>query len=184
MQIFQYIKSHKLISFIILLVIILLIYFLVINKSNSSSETPNISPTDSNQTQNISPMDPDTLGFVTSETVNRIDRPKIFIPMDMFNMLSYGKEADNGIINTSSQVQYKWSYDKKNIFFIERTILNTNNSYSQNELSALGKTYRPNTYMVNQIIPSYDKNNINLSRDVVMTINPMILTTYANYKLQ
>ena len=92
------------------------------------------------------------------------------------------KDYDEGFTDPSTKIQQKWIYDKTNIYTIERTILNTKNSYTQDELSALGKTSKPNTYLVNQVIAIYDLNNPYLSRNFPTVITPMILSTYENYK--
>ena len=189
MKIFQYIKSHLLISVILLLLIILIIilpiYFLVINKSSSKEqEQEQAQVQEQAPTTFIMPTrNQNQLGFITSTTTNHVDDPYIFLDVEAFDtLLSYGKDADNGTVNPSSQIQYKWVYDKTNIYTIEREILNTKNGYSPTELLSLGKTNKPNTYLVNKIISKYDKNNINLTRNIVMQINPMILSTYENYK--
>ena len=194
MKFFSYIKSHKLIAFIILLIIIsiimLPIYFLVINKSNSSTpaliQTPTLSPT---QTEKTYPTpSPNDLGFVYHLTnlKTRIDDPNSFYFVEMIdndiNGTSYGKEVDTATTHPTNSIQRKWIYDKNNIYTIERTILNTNNAYSQAELSAFGKTNKPNTYLVNQIVSTYDEKNINFTYDISTVITPMILTIYANYK--
>jgi hypothetical protein len=100
----------------------------------------------------------------------------------MFNNYDFHKEVDSGITNPSYNIQHKWIYDKNNEYSIERIILNKDNGYSKEELSALGKTNKPDTYLVNQIIATYDKNEPNLSKNVNMMIHPIILTTYANFE--
>ena len=194
-KIFQYIKSHLIISFILLLVliaiIILPIYFLVINKS-SSQEQPQNQAQDQALTQEQlnkivlakaqaqdhqqQPAD-QSLGLIYSYTKKSVESPKQFM-----RLAEHFKRFDDGIVDQYNKIQYKWSYDKTNIYTTERTILNTYNSYTPDELSELGKTSNPNTYVVNQIIPIYDKNNILLSKDVSLIITPMILSTYENYK--
>ena len=192
MKFFSYIKSHKLFSFILLLIIIssimLPIYFLVINKSNSSSPTETkaavapVAPVSAQTpTQHIIPtMGPNELGFITNNTINGVDEPKWFLSIYLSEKTCV--DADNSTPYTLNTVQSKWFYDKNNEYSIERTILNTNNAYSQEELSALGKTTKPNTYLVNQIIFLYDKNNINLTKGIPMIIKPMIFTTYGNFQ--
>ena len=186
MNLISYIKSHKLISIILLLVIIsaimLPIYFLVIAKSNSSNSSNSSSQVPVVQQEPINYIeDPNQLGFVFQETSNGVDTSYRFMNLEMFNAsLSYGKDADTG--TSKFLVKRKWVYDNTNISTIERTILNTNDFYSESELSSLGKTNKPNTYLVNQIISIYDKNDPNLQINVTMQIKPMILTTYSNYE--
>ena len=187
MKFLQFIKSNLLFSLIIFFLVIvpltvIPIYF-AINKPSSSSEleaelaeaeaeTPYVSPT----------KNPNELGFVYISTINHVDSPKKFASLNLIIYSSFGWDVDTGIVDPVYNIQHKWFYDKNNTYTIERKILNTDNHYSQEELSALGKTNKPNTYVVNQIIAIYDKNEPNLSKDVNMYIHPMILTTYANFE--
>jgi hypothetical protein len=166
------------------------IYFLVINKSNPSTPALTLALTLApTQTEKIYPTtSPNDLGFVYHYTNVKkgIDDPNSFYPIEMldsiFGSSSLGKEVDTAKTHPTNSIQRKWIYDKNNIYTIERTILNTNNAYSQAELSALGKTNKPNTYLVNQIVSTYDEKNINFTYDISTIITPMILTIYANYK--
>ena len=180
MKFTQFIKSNLLFSLIIFFLVIvpvtvIPIYF-AINKPDHSSPAPE-------HNQYIIPTrNPNELGFIIINTVNHVDGPKQFLDLDMFNNYDFNKEVDSGITNPSYHIQHKWIYDKNNEYSIERKILNTNKGYSQEELSALGKTNKPDTYLVNKIIASYDKDEPNLSKDVNMMIQPIILTTYGNYQ--
>ena len=183
MKFTQFIKSNLVFSLIILFLVIvpvtlLPIYFLVINKPDSSSP----GPVYKNASKPIPTyfIDPSELGFITQHTTNGVDEPKWFFSIYLSEKTC--ENADNSTPYTLESVQSKWIYDKNNETTIERTILNKNNAYSQEELSALGKTNKPDTYLVNQIIFLYDKNNINLSRKIPMIIKPMVLTTYGNYQ--
>lgn len=224
-MIFQYIKSHLLISFVLLLVVIsaimLPVYFLVINKSSSQEDQaqtqaqalreaqiqeqiqaiyleerqaneqikaliPANNQIETTQTPQIThgpyvmPSLPSTdqLVFIYSITTNHVEGPKQWLVMND----NLGKKYDDAIVNQYTKIQNKWSYDNTNIYTIERTILNTYLGYTQDELSALGKTSKPNTYLVNQVIAIYDKNNPILSTNYPAIITPMILSTYENYK--
>lgn len=170
-------------SFFLLLALISLImipiYILVINKPSSKAQDQSQALP---QAEYIIPdMDPNQLGFIYSSTTNHVESPKKFLVVDALDM-TYGNLVDTGVASASSKIQYKWVYDKTNIYTIERKILNTYNGYTQDELSELGKTSNPNTYLVNQIIPIYDVNNPILSKDITMEITPFILSTYENYK--
>ena len=181
MKIFQYIKSHLLISFILLLVIMsiimLPIYFLVINKSGSQSpaQTPE---------SLIHNIDPNQLGFMGFASTN--DAIWFQELSSFYDDSSVKRFPDNGIGNAYYEIQYKWIYDKNNIYTIETTILNTNNAYSEAELSALGKTSKPNTYLVNQNIPRFNINNPTFFKEDTIALDqsfiPLILTSYENYK--
>jgi hypothetical protein len=180
MKFLKFIKSNLLFSLIIFFLVIvpltvIPIYFAINKSSSSSSEQGPFQEQVPNYT-----MDPNGLGFIANNTINGVDYPKWFLPIYLSEINCVN--ADNSTPYTLNTIQSKWIYDKNNEYSIERTILNTNNSYSQEELSALGKTTKPNTYLVNQIIFLYDKNNINLSQNVEMTIKPMILTKYSNYE--
>ena len=187
MKFLQFIKSNLLFSLIIFFLVIvpltvIPIYF-AINKPNSSSELASELAKAEAETSYVSPTkNPNELGFVYISTINRVDSPKKFASLELVINSSFGWDVDTGIIDPEYHIQHKWIYDKNNTYTIERKILNTDNHYSQEELSALGKTNKPNTYLVNQIIAFYDKNEPNLSKDVNMYIHPMILTTYANFE--
>ena len=181
------------------------IYFLVINKSNSSS--PESQPSQPSQAKPSkaplhSPLDaaplpepeptsgPNDLGFVyyLTNVKEGIDESNEFMKLNEINKTVYagaeniGTQSDNVSTHPITSIKRKWIYDKNNIYSIERTILNKNNAYSQEELSALGKTDKPNTYLVNQIVSTYDKNTILTSGLISHIIKPMILTIYSNYK--
>lgn len=181
MTLLQYVKSHLIILFILLLVIIsiimLPIYFLVINKSSSSSSS-------SSQITIPKPtytIDPNELGFIITETKNHVDQPARFAYIGMFNRSSYMTDADNADIKNNVVSQYKWYLDTNIPFSMERLIPNTNNNYSQVELSNLGKTDKPHVYLVNTIIPKYDPNNALLSQDALTVIKPMIYASYGYF---
>jgi hypothetical protein len=157
------------------------VYFLVINKSNQSTPAPAITLTPTQYIPEKHP--PNQLGFITINTSNGVDEPKKFLPNYEKLIEQKSLESDNSTPYTSESIQSKWIYDKNNEYSIERTILNKNNAYSNEELSALGKTTKPNTYLVNQIIFLYDKNNTSLTKNTIsMVIKPMSLTTYANFQ--
>ena len=180
MTLLQYVKSHLIISFILLLVIIsiimLPIYFLVINKSSSSSSSQITIPKPKYT------INPNELGFIITETKKSVDQPARFMPIDMFNLSTHMTDADNADIKNNLVSQYKWYLDKNIPFSIERLIPNTNNNYSQDELSNLGKTDKPDVYLVNKIIPKYDPNHILLSEDVLTIIKPMIYASYGYFQ--
>ena len=169
---------------IIALAIMLPIYFLVIKTSSSSQHgvapgvEAEVSPILNNP---IITMGPDTLGFCHSSTINGKDQPQQFINMDMMMLTSYLKLADVGG-NTSNEIQYKWEYDPTNLLTITRTIDNTNNKYTQAELSAIGTPSADGQYSVNKIISIYNKQNPIFTQNVVVDINPFILTTYSQCK--
>ena len=175
-------KYHKVIYLVISVIIVALaiilpVYFFVIKKS-SSSEQPVVSPVLNNP---IITMGPDTLGFCHSSTINGKDQPQQFINMDMMMLTSYLKLADvKG--NTSNEIQYKWEYDPTNPLTITRTIDNTNNKYTQAELDAFKKTSTSGQYLVNKITSRYNKLNPIFTQNVVVDINPFILTTYSKCK--
>ena len=101
-------------------------------------------------------------------------RNKLFIDTE-HNLLNADGEFINKTLN-------KWAYDSNNKLTITRTINNTNNAYTQDELNALGKTATPNTYLVNKLIPYYDSNNPYLTKDIQMEIKPWTLSLYSDCK--
>jgi hypothetical protein len=168
---------------IVALAIMLPIYFLVIKTSSSSQPVApgveaGVAPVLNNP---IITMGSDTLGFCHSSTINGKDQPQQFINMDMMMLTSYLKLADVGG-NTSNDIQYKWAYDPTNQLTIKRTIDNTNNRYTQAELSAIGTPSADGQYSVNKIISIYNKQNPIFTQNVVVDINPFILTTYSQCK--
>ncbi len=189
---FFYNKKRLLIKIGIILILILIImlpiYFLVIKKSTSSN-TPlslNTSVIMNAPAQPSITIPPDTLGFCFVSTRNGVDSPRRLLMEPMWYNESGGiprmfSNADNGIREKNNTLN-KWAYDSNNKLTITRTINNTNNEYTQDELNALGKTATPNIYLVNKLIPTYDSNNPNLTKDVQMEIKPWTLSLYSNCK--
>jgi len=187
---FFYNKKRLLIKIGIILILILIImlpiYFLVIKKSTSSN-TPlslNTSVIMNAPEQPSITIPPDTLGFCFVSTANGVDSPRSFLgePMwDIKGMQLLFSNADNGIREINN-ILNKWAYDSNNKLNIPRTINNTNKEYTKEELDALGKTTTPNIYLVNKLIPIYDKNNPNLTKDIPMLIKPWTLSLYSNCK--
>ena len=171
---------------ILILIIMLPIYFLVIKKSTSSN-TPlslNTSVIMNAPAAKSIITPPNMLGFCFVSTANGIDSPKRFLAEPMWGVSGYPllfSNADNGI-RAQNKTLNKWAYDSNNKLTIIRTINNTNTEYTQNELNALGKTATPNTYLVNKLIPYYDKNNPHLTQDVQIEIKPWTLSLYSDCK--
>jgi hypothetical protein len=162
-------KKFIVVSLIIIIIIciIIVLSFLVDNKSSSNQV---VSPVITNG--------PNTVGFCHSTTYNGVDQPLYFnsvdaMPPDVFNVADDGGFARN--------IQYKWAYDPTNSLNISRKITNESNTYSSAELSALGKTSTPNTYLVNKVITIYDKNDPKYKIGQ-LELNPYIMTTMANCK--
>lgn len=191
----------------IITIIIASLFYLVFNNSNSNSNSylpvstrapalsvevemvnsPTASAKPEVQPEQTDTYPPNELGYVFQNTINGVDSPKYFIPRFFLTGSISGsgnteKTADEAVYNTGGlRLQVKWFYDKTNPHSIERTILNTNKTYSDAELSALGKTNKPNTYLVNKIITKYDKNHIYFYKTTGL-FQPMIYTTYENYE--
>ena len=174
---------------ILILIIMLPIYFLVIKKSTSSN-TPlslNTSVIMNAPAAKSIITPPNMLGFCFVSTTNGVDSPLKFMPEPMWDikgMQLMFSNADNGI-RAQNKTLNKWAYDSNNKSIITRTINNTNTEYTQNELNALGKTDEPdepNTYLVNKLIPIYDPNNPNLTKDIQMEIRPWTLSLYSDCK--
>jgi len=178
---FIFMKKYKkliytIIVIVICLAIILPIYFLVINKSNSA-QSPSNEPSTLTITNPTITMSPNELGLCSAPTYNGVKQPKRFIQMDMFLIMPFSTLADNGD-TIPNGIQYKWSYDKTNPLNLTRTISNVNKTYTDDELANLGQTSTPTSYLVNQIIPIYDKTNPIYSKATV-ELDPFILTTYS-----
>ena len=174
---------------ILILIIMLPIYFLVIKKSTSSN-TPlslNTSVIMNAPAAKSIITPPNMLGFCFVSTTNGVDSPLKFMPEPMWDikgMQLMFSNADNGI-RAQNKTLNKWAYDSNNKLNITRTINNTdntNNAYSKTELDALGKTNESNTYLVNKLIPIYDPNNPNLTKDIQMEIKPWTLSLYSECK--
>ena len=137
---------------IVALAIILPIYFFVIKKSSSSEPSITIGP--------------DALGFCNAMMVNNIKQPNYFMVGNDFNPIMTTM-ADNGetfILGNDPKtdyIQYKWFYDKTNPLHITRSIPNTNNNYTDEELKNLGTPIsgKPGEYLVNQFRLIYDETN-------------------------
>ena len=162
---------YVIITFIIIaLVIMLPIYFFVIKKSSSSEPIT---------------IGPDTLGFCSAMMVNNIKQPNKFIVGNDFNTLMTTM-ADNGetfILGKDPKtdyIQYKWFYDKTNPLHITRSIPNTNNNYSDEELKNLGTPIsgKPGEYLVNQFRLIYDETNLKYKTGSWI-IPPSNYTTYS-----
>jgi hypothetical protein len=174
-------KNKKLISVIIIFIIIALaivlpVYFLVIKKTNSSQSPSN---EQSMEPSTIPKMGPNELGFCFASTTGGIKGPNRFSSLESFTYLNTRtlQLADAGGTETNG-IQFKWFYDKTNPLNITRTILNENKTYTNDELANLGQTSTPTSYLVNQIIPIYDKTNPIYSKATV-ELDPFILTTYS-----
>ena len=159
---------------ILILIIMLPIYFLVIKKSTSSN-TP----------LSLNTIPANTLGFciVFTESGTDLIQPT-FMMESVWGLYDYPllfSNADNGI-RGRDKILNKWAYDSNNKLTITRTINNTSKAYTQGELDALGKTTTPNTYKVNKLIPIYDPNNPNLTKDIQMEIKPWTLSLYSDCK--
>ena len=178
---------------ILILIIMLPIYFLVIKKSTSSN-TPlslNTSVIMNAPAAKSIITPPNMLGFCFVSTTNGVDSPLKFMPEPMWDikgMQLMFSNADNGI-RAQNKTLNKWAYDSNNKLYITRTINNTNNTddaYTQSELKALGTpdadASAPNTYKVNKLIPIYDPNNPNLTKDIQMEIRPWTLSLYSDCK--
>jgi len=99
--------------------------------------------------------------------------------------MSVFSKADNGI--ATGHILNKWVYDINNKLSIERTINNTNKIYTEAEISSLGKTDKPNTYLVNKLIPIYDENDPELKKLLdngayAELMTPWVLSLYSNCK--
>ena len=55
-----------------------------------------------------------------------------------------------------------------------------NQEYTPEELGALGKTDKKDTYLVNKIIPTYDPSNYPTEYDGEYVIKPYILKLYSD----
>lgn len=159
---------------LILIIILILLYFFVLNKSTSKDEIN----TKIENTYPIMTRANSDIGFCFQTTRNGTLGPKQFLGEEMWNSVSFLKDADNGTSNNS--VKYKWQYDDSNTLTIERTI-NIGN-YTDAELSNLKTTNETNVYSVNKIVPIYDSNDPNLSLNVSMNITPFVLSRYSDCK--
>jgi hypothetical protein len=169
--------SKKAIIVILLIIIIGIIigtYFLFFYKNSASNKFA------SNQVvRPIITNGPNTVGFCHSTTFNGVDQPQVFRSVDEMSMTLVFDVADNGEL--ARDVQYKWAYDPTNSLNLSRQITNASNAYSLSELSALGKTSTPGTYLVNKVITIYDKNDPKYKKGQ-LELNPYIMTTMANCK--
>lgn len=170
------IVKTSLIVIIILIIILVPLYLLVINKSTSKDQT---NTAIENSYPIITRSDSD-IGFCFANTLPDAKEPYRFFGQEFFNNTQVFFNADNGI--QSGSILNKWEYDTSNSLSIERTINNTNNIYTQDELSALGKTNKPNTYLVNKLIPLYDKNDPKLQGIYSELMTPWVLSLYSNCK--
>lgn len=164
-------KKIIIVSLIIICIIIGL-YFLLHNKSSSNQSA--IIPV-----ATMIPNTPNTVGFCQSATFDGVDQPKRFRSVE--NIATSTNVLDTADIGTviSNGIQYKWVYDPTNPLNISRKLTNTSNAYSPAELSALGKTDKPETYLVNKIITLYDKNDPKYKTGFY-NLNPYIMTTFSN----
>ena len=161
---------------IILLIILSGIYYFVVYKSPSKDQTHSAIE---NSYPIITRSDSD-IGFCFANTLPDAKEPYRFFGQESFNTTQVFFNADNGI--QTGSILNKWEYDTSNSLSIERTINNTNNIYTQDELSALGKTDKPNTYLVNKLIPLYDKNDPKLQGIYSELMTPWVLSLYSNCK--
>jgi hypothetical protein len=170
--------SKKIIIVILLIIIIGIIigsYFLFFDKKSSNNESSLI------PAATILPNTPNTVGFCQSATFDGVDQPKRFRSVEDIAIST--KVLDTADIGTviSNGIQYKWVYDSTNSLNISRELTNASNAYSSAELSALGKTDKPGTYLVNKIITLYDKNDPKYKTGFY-NLNPYIMTTFSNCK--
>ena len=164
----------SIIIFIIIGLYLIIGLYILYNKflSNQSSITP---------VATMIRNTPNTVGFCQSSTFNGIDQPKIFRSVEDISISTNILDtADTGTV-ISNGVQYKWVYDPTNSLNISRELTNVSNAYSPAELSALGKTDKPGTYLVNKIITIYDKNDPKYKIGFY-NLNPYIMTTFSNCK--
>ena len=168
--------SKKIIIVILLIIIIGIIigsYFLFFDKKSSNNESSLI------PAATILPNTPNTVGFCQSTTFNGVEQPHTFRSVGEMANTSVLEIADVGGI--ANGIQYKWVYDSTNSLNISRELTNASNAYSSAELSALGKTDKPGTYLVNKIITLYDKNDPKYKTGFY-NLNPYIMTTFSNCK--
>jgi hypothetical protein len=181
MKIFQ--KNKKLIyiiiAFIIIaLVIILPVYFLVIKKSSSSSSSSSLPSDDST-------FNPDTIGVCYIEKKDGVNQPQTFEEIhNFFIKTNIEKTADEGGLigdRKTYEIQLKWAYDKTNPLYVLRYISNINKTYTDDELTNLGKPIsgKSGEYLVNKIITKYDEKNDRFNTGTWWALNPIILKTYS-----